>query len=649
MFALVLALQIAAAPRTDTAPVDSLVRARVDSAIRRFQLEWRDAWGETRGQDVRVAAYDNPVEARLRLLALHCHWIETNPRLTPHLIAGSTRSHATCPIWLPEDSARVNDERRGIDGALTLTRRWRVRELRRHLRLLLDSAAMQLPGDDRIAAQRVRFAIDDGDQLGAVKAAAACAHPEGYCGMLRGLVLFRAARIAQADSAFLDAIAQMPELERCAWNDISVLMELEQRRRYTSTPCAERAEFDARFWWLTDPLWLEPGNERRAEQYARKTLVTLLAPLGEDERQRWRPEKGGEAVAESLLRYGWPTQMWWNGYLTDQGHDNWLLRTAGADTAQPYVVREYSRDRLHTVPSAAALQAPLQAKVTDWTLDGLRADANWWPQEHYGRDLSAIVQLLPGQSGMLRRRSTTRFVLATDLDAALLTRRAGDSVRATTFASRTASDLRSVGEFGARVGRPLVVDAALAPGPVLLGVEIPGDLRHAAVRSRFSADIVPPLSALAGSQAVSQPLLIEPPVDGIGALTAEAAVVRMYGSTTLARGRRIGVYWEGYGFAATDTLEIALALSREDKPGIFERVTGGFGLWGAEGGRADIRWTEVPGGGRTVVRLEGNVPVQMRSVALDLRRQRAGRYRLEVSMKTPGGIAVVNERTLVLR
>ena len=148
---------------------------------------------------------------------------------------------------------------------------------------------------------------------------------------------------------------------------------------------------------------------------------------------------------------------------------------------------------------------------------------------------------------------------------------------------------------------------------------------------------------------MSQPLLIEPPADAMGALTAEAAVARMYGSTTFGRVRRLGIYWEAYGFAAADTVEIALALSREDKPGIFERVSGGFGLWGEEGGRADIRWTEMPGGGRTIVRMAGNVPVQMRSVALDLRRQRAGRYRLEVSMKTPGGTAVVNERTLVLR
>jgi hypothetical protein len=296
-----------------------------------------------------------------------------------------------------------------------------------------------------------------------------------------------------------------------------------------------------------------------------------------------------------------------------------------------------------------ALEAPLRAKAADWTLDGLRDDENWWPREHYGRDLGTIVQLPPGQAGMLRRHASTRFVWAADLDATMLRRRTGEAVRSTLFASRSASDLRSIGEFNVRVGRPVVVDAAVEQGPVLMGVELPGDLEHAAARTRFSADIAAPLGALGGAKAVSQPLLIEPPADAMGALTAEAAVPRMYGSTTFARVRRIGVYWEGYGFAATDTVELAVALSREDKPGIFERVSGGFGLWGEEGGRADIRWTEMPGGGRTNVRMEGSVPVQMRSVALDLRRQRAGRYRLEVSMKTPGGLAVVNERTLVLR
>lgn len=205
---------------------------------------------------------------------------------------------------------------------------------------LLESAAAQLPGDARIAAQRLRFAIDDDDAPGAVEAAAACDQNAGYCGMLRGLVLQRAGRIAASDSAFRYALAVLPEPERRAWSDVSVLLEPELRRRYVNMTCAERAAFDERLWWLSDPLWSEPGNERRAEQFARKVLVTILAPLGMDERQHWVPEKGGEAVAESLLRYGWPTQFYWAGVIVDNGYDAWLLKTAAVDTAQPYLVRE---------------------------------------------------------------------------------------------------------------------------------------------------------------------------------------------------------------------------------------------------------------------------------------------------------------------
>jgi hypothetical protein len=236
-----------------------------------------------------------------------------------------------------------------------------------------------------------------------------------------------------------------------------------------------------------------------------------------------------------------------------------------------------------------------------------------------------------------------------DLDSAAQARAPRAAIRATLIEARSPDSTSSRGSFAVRSGRTVVVDALFAPGPVLLGVEIPGDTQRLAARTRFSVDIAPALEALGETRALSQPVLIDPPADALGAMPAEAAIPRMLGSTTIGRSRRIGIYWEAYGFAASDTVEVTLALSREGKPGIFERVVSGFGLWGEEGGRADVRWTELPGGGRTITRLEGGVPVQMRSVSLDLRRQRAGKYRLEVTMKTPGGATVTSERMLALR
>ncbi|MBW7933266.1 MAG: hypothetical protein H3C62_06535 [Gemmatimonadaceae bacterium] len=494
MLALLLALQLTVPPaRPQT---DSAVRARADSTILAFQREWREAWQSSQMQLGPSAATDRADEQRLRVLALHCHWIATSPRVQPHVITGTMIAHATCPIWYPPDAEPVPDERRGIDGALTMTRRWRVRQLRQQLRAHLDTAAQLLPGDAHIAAQRLRFALDDGDAQGAIQAAASCAEPEGYCGMLRAFVLHRAGRTVAADSAFLNALKQMPAETRCIWSNVGVLLDGAPRKAYDALPCESRASFETRFWQLADPLWSEPGNERRAEQFARQVLLTLLAPLGEDERQRWAPEKGGEAVGESLLRYGWPTHFWWAGVVADNGHDGWLLRTAGADTAQPYVVREYSRDQLHTVPSARAIAAPLQAAATDWTLYAPATDDPWWPHEHFARDGGRLLQLAEGQSVMLRRRNGTRVAWAVDADTSLWGSRAARQVHAELFDATRADTTRRLALFTTRPRHAVVVDALLAPGRSLLGVEVHSEPEFPAARTRFSVDVAPTLEAL---------------------------------------------------------------------------------------------------------------------------------------------------------
>ena len=314
-------------------------------------------------------------------------------------------------------------------------------------------------------------------------------------------------------------------------------------------------DLEKRLWWLSDPLYLEPGNERRAEHFARKVLITLLAPLGDDGRQRWQQKKGGEAVAESLVRYGWPSQMYWGGPVADQGHDGWLIMY-GADTAPPYPAREYTRGRLHTVPLPDALRSPFQAKPDNWQLNAPAGDDDWWPVEHYARDRGGIVQLPVGQTVMLRRWGTIRFAWAGDLNATVLARSNGDSVHASFFLSNSIADVASHGTSGGRVGRPLVMDVSLRPGAALLGIEVPGESVRAAARTRFGVETPGPLAALAGATALSQPLLFEPSGDAAHPRDANAAVSRMYGTTTFAQWRRIGVYWESYGFAATDAVEI---------------------------------------------------------------------------------------------
>jgi hypothetical protein len=177
------------------------------------------------------------------------------------------------------------------------------------------------------------------------------------------------------------------------------------------------------------------------------------------------------------------------------------------------------------------------------------------------------------------------------------------------------------------------VNAPLQPGVALVGIEIPGDSTRAAARMRFGVEIPATLSALAGERAVSQPILFEPTADAATVIDAESAIARMYGTTTFLRARRIGVYWEAYGFSARDTVEIELHMSRENRPGVFERVSNALRVGSQDASRVDILWREVPETSRAVHRMEGSVPVGMHSIVLDLSRLSRGTYSLQITVK----------------
>jgi hypothetical protein len=652
LLALQLVIQPAAPPSMPTA--DDALRARADSAVRGFLVVWRRAWEDAQDEQSSFPAGFSLMDTTERILFVHCHFTtvrrseRVQGRVAQRAITGSVPAQAQCPTWYPSRAKPLDDERVNVDGGIAPKYRPRIRQLRNSVRRLIDSAARAFPRDVALTDQRVRFALDAQDTVGAVAAAAECAGEASRCSLLHGLVLYRLGLVASADSTFLAAAGQMADSVRCKWNDVSPLLDFEQRRSYAALSCAARAEFEARFWWLSDPLWLERGNERRAEHAARRVHTSIIAALGEDARHRYVPRKGGDAVIETIMRYGWPTQMYWPGLAVDRYHGEWLL-SAAVDTAPPYIVMEYSRrNRLHTVPSASALAAPLRATRDSWTLKSADDDRRAWPSEHYARDASDIVQLSAGQSVMLRRRDSIRFAWAGDLDARPFGRTVGDTVVGTMFESRAADDIRGVGTWATLIGRALVVDASLRPGAALIGIEVPGDTGRPAARTRFAVDAMPPLSALGAARAISQPLLFDPPADAGRTMTADSAITRMYGSTTFERVRRIGLYWESYGFAATDTVEIEVFMSREHRPGFFERITAIFRS-GEGGDQVGMRWREGPENRRAIRLRQGEVSLDMRAIVLDMSRLPRGSYRIQVSMSRLGEAVVSSEREFQLR
>lgn len=392
MLPLLLVAQLAVASNAgigSRAATDSAMRERAESTTRAFLAYWHEAWRETQEERRPRSARDAEFSLRdddTRAWALHCHSPPPRASVQRHIIVGTTPAQPRCPSWYPASAPPVGDERRGIDAALSPTRQRWVSQLRLQLRRLLDSAAQRWPNDLFLTRQQVRFALDGGDLAGAASAAASCHADPIQCGLLQALILHRAGVVAVADSAFLAAADMMAEVQRCAWTDIGALLDRNARERYDAMSCVERASLNARLWWLADPLFMEPGNERRAEHFARKVTLQLLAEPAEDRRFPLHRDAGGESVTEGFVRYGWPTQTYWGGIAVDRGHDQWMVKNR-AQRAPPYVVPEYSRNRLHTTPRPTTLDAPFDASADDWQLDGLPDDSDWWPVEHFARDL----------------------------------------------------------------------------------------------------------------------------------------------------------------------------------------------------------------------------------------------------------------------
>src|SRR6266581_3310966 len=151
----------------------------------------------------------------------------------------------------------------------------RIREARARLLAALREAGAALPGDEWIVGQRVRYLLEDSQPASAALVAAQCRAALWWCEVLAGLVRHATGDFAAADSTFATALADMPADERCRWGDLSPLLEGELAERYRRLDCDARAAFEARWWWLAQPLYSHAGNDRRTEHFARVVMVRI--------------------------------------------------------------------------------------------------------------------------------------------------------------------------------------------------------------------------------------------------------------------------------------------------------------------------------------------------------------------------------------
>jgi hypothetical protein len=458
----------------------------------------------------------------------------------------------------------------------------------------LDSAAARVPGDAWVAGQRVRYLVEGGRTDAAVAAARSCGGAPWWCQALEGLARHAAGQFVAADSIYAAALRDMPADERCRWIDLSPILAGPLRQRFLALGCDARAAFAARVWWLSQPLYAHPGNDRRTEHWARLTMVRLLAGAA----SAWALPPADD-LRELIVRYGWP-EAWSQGPLEP-------------GDVTPLMVGHERQPSYHFLPDVLPTDDTTPVPLATWTL------APALTRERYAPVYADRFEMLSPDLAVFHRGESTLVVVAYDV-----TRDTLFSGRRLDAALALAADERAPVVLAQRSEAPTAgVIVAVASGtPQIASFEVTADSPAHAARARVG---IAPWDPSRPGLSLSDVLTFEPADSLPAELSDVLPLVR--GPARVQRGGRIGLYWELYGVAPSGETLTARVTVAPARTGWLRRLGGWLGL-GARSRETRLEWQE---GGRP----QGGIV--RRSLVVDLATLTPGHYRIELTVATPQG------------
>ena len=424
----------------------------------------------------------------------------------------------------------------------------------------------------------------------AVDLAMECASVGWWCDLLRGLAHHHRGLPERAEEYFRRGLAGAdPELA-CRLAGVGELLTRHDRDSYDDLDCSARTEFEARFWWLADPMFSMPGNDRWTEHISRRFELVLHEPILWV--QRAEHPRRHEA---SVVRRG--------------QNDSWSRKPG-----RPQERWTGTRAALYRFTPASALADGLRS--LSYELDADLDDEGYTPAT-YGPFLE-----LPAQFARFRQADSLLVAAATDLDGIPL----GPSRTVLVASDAPESSPVVLGPVSERA-RP-VFAAVLNAEPVVISIEAMDDNR-AAGRARRG---LLPLSS--DGLVVSDVLLLDAS-DAELPEGRDQALALMFGKTTLPPVDEVSTYWEVYGAEEGQPVQIAISLTGGGR-GILTRILRGVGIL-AETGAAEVSWTEPASGS-----------VHPMALALDISRLDAGDYELRIDVSAGDGNTATTIRTFRL-
>jgi hypothetical protein len=463
-----------------------------------------------------------------------------------------------------------------------------IRRARAELLRDLEKAGNAVPGDDWIIGQRIRYLVE-GHDSSTISAARSCKATKWWCDALVGLALHVNGNFAAADSAFSVALEEMPAPTRCQWLNLSPLLDDDLRDKYRQMSCAQREAADARIWWVADPLYLTPGNERRTEHFSRVLHTALEQDAANTYGFRW----GGD-LAELILRFGWA--------------EKWTQEPLGSmPVAQVSVTGHEPEPGFHFFLTQQPPDTVAQIA------DSLFEIKQFPPREQYAPPYARAFTELDAQVARFRRGDSTRIVAAYDVSADTIFGRHKFAAALVAMGNEaTPPSMIEVGESPARN----VITISTPWKSQLVGVELLAKDSAGAARWRKGFAEIPLDS---GKISLSDLLF----VDGSPSLPSDLneAIPRAHGGTRFRRDRQVGLFWEIYGKTPADSaLPISLTITRIDE-GFFRRAFRALRIV-PKAAPLNIRWQENGASG----------VLSARSVLLDLSLVPAGKYAVKLEV-----------------
>jgi hypothetical protein len=474
--------------------------------------------------------------------------------------------------------------------------------------------------DRWILGQLVHYMVESRNLGEAERIARECGIAETWwCSALLGYALHLSAEFIEAEEAFRDAIAAMPEEDREDWLTPRYILGEDARERFARLSLTEQERTWELFWRLSDPLFLFQGNDRLTDHWARWVVAY-------NRRDAANPYGGEWDVfhEEGLIRYGMNT-----GYSRTRSSQ----RTGLLEDTRRMVGHHHPKSRGYLFPEQF-LESPADIPPESWIT--APREARTWYAPPYAPDMWGLET----QVGRFRR-GDAMFVIG--------------AYQPTIPEEGGARNVAPWGPDGP-TGEPPYASLFLVPvdgGPDVnvLGREADGVLTIEARPGRYVSGLEvvdrDNRRAWRARQGVVQLPLAEGAVDVSDLMileegaplpeTLEEAIPLVRPGVRLRRGETFGVVWETYGLRVAEPVRVSLGFT-SGRPAFLTRVGEFLGVIEPDEA-VDITFQDTGPDG---------VQSAFRSVRLELPDLDPGEYTLHLRLELTGRTPVVTSRPIVV-